>query len=602
MTEKQMNKNKEDLIKLFDILIKTKPEQLKEMLKDEYDKKQRWYYQNIYYRYKLREDDPTYYKSMKKDFANIIEEIIEQYGLTKEQFLNTKGNIEKLMIELQRTNKKENLYSDKTTTELNKMKEDLIEKKINLKRALTPRGMSLYNEEKINEIKSQIDEYEQRIKQISEELKTRNDSTEQAPIQIIQEVNVDKTYEKKFNDMKESYDTTIKEKEQQINDREDTIQKLQKENATLQRKIRENISDLEEQKRILLKHQSQIRKELKEKLITLLLNNKSISYSYVKQALEIDNDTYKSLMCEIKDEIPGIIEQITNDGYCNRYTLANKAWYARNQYIDQKPEIQMCNINIPNKKTLKFIVRTDTHIDMASEYDEIMRELNPYHELSALYGNAPIIDLGDIADTYEYFDYKEMYNPDTKKADVKALKLAYEFYKNYGKTLAQIPQTKHYTILGNHDIDPFYAGVDPIKVIRNYSPNFRYAGLISGSVKIKNLDVGLYHGILPENEIKTSNSYTYDTYEFLERIDRLSKKHGLILVGHYHLKKIYSNANTVLVDNGTKTATVLTVTIENNCIESICLELYTLSEQNKFINYNEGYPIMIYNRPKYYQK
>lgn len=606
MTESQVEKNKINLINLFELAKKVNPETLKERIKDEYKTIKYWYYHNIYYPYKMRLEDLSNRNAMKDEFAKVLENTMVEYEISKEELLDTKGNLERLVMILQSKQKEEkkeqNEFEDKTLEELIEIQNKLINEKIKLERKLTPRMRSMYEPNQINEYEQQLEECKSKLKKISKEIENKKKNKSETIIEIRNDEKIDEvsnSYEQKIKCMDELHNQHVKKLEEKNKEKDEIIKSLQQKNQTMENTLEQRIMCLKKQKDIILNEQKEIRKQVKEELITLLLKNNNFSYNTIKDELDypIDIETYKSIMSEIKEQIPGIIEQFENDGYNNKYKLANKALHVYNNYSDQKPQIQICNQNI-NNKTLKFIVRSDSHINLDADYDEIMKQLEPYFELSSNHKDAPIIDLGDIADTYNYFNYNELYNSRDKKVDVETLKVTYNFFKNYAKSLAQMPETNHYILFGNHDIDPFYAGVDPINVIKNYSPNFRYLGLLSGNLKIKNINVGLFHGILPENKTRIGLNYKYESSEFNERINELSKEHELMLVGHYHQKRVYLNTNTVLVDNGTKTATLLTVNINDNQVESISLELLSLSEKNRFTDIPLGYPIIFYPKSK----
>ena len=177
MTESQVEKNKINLINLFELAKKVNPETLKERIKDEYKTQKYWYYHNIYYPYKMRLEDLSNRNAMKDEFAKVLENTMVEYEISKEELLDTKGNLERLVMILQSKQKEEkkeqNEFEDKTLEELIEIQNKLINEKIKLERKLTPRMRTMYEPNQINEYEQQLEECKSKLKKISKEIENK---------------------------------------------------------------------------------------------------------------------------------------------------------------------------------------------------------------------------------------------------------------------------------------------------------------------------------------------------------------------------------------------------------------------------------------------
>ncbi|MBP3920031.1 MAG: hypothetical protein J6D28_00530 [Bacilli bacterium] len=596
MTDTQKQRKIQELNEWFKLLNENTIEELIEKFgEEELNDKRNKFYQNIYYRYKIKGENRNSNKAMGADSAKLLEDVITSFGLSIEEFLNSKGNFEKI-IEL--LNKNKSNLKKMTLEELEKLKETKISEKKALTKYTTERGKALYklSDELIKENKEKIAELSTEIASISKEINMRISESEIEiidcnEIEIIDcsEFELDK-YKKQTDALKELHQLEVKKFEDKLKTISSENKSLQEENETLKTRISDYIELLKEQKNKLLEQNEQTKKQLKEEIIELLLTKPILTYKSIQSSLSthIELEYLKSIMLEVKEEIPGLWERILPDGKNSYFTLGNNNRSIIDNYSRYLTELNLLGQAPIKNRTLKFIVRSDLHLDMKYTQDDMKQLFEPYFNFSAENENASIIDLGDIADTYKYYDFN-----DYKNASIETIKLSYNFFKNYAESISTSKDTLQYTLIGNHDIHPFYAGINPIKLMQNYSDNFRYIGTLSGSLKIKNLKIGLFHGITPDAKYALYNSASFDTQDFRNKLNKLSEQYDMMLIGHYHRGKIYTANNAIIVRNGIKNSILLTVNIENNEVESVCADLMFLSQSGKLCS---CYQAEIYNK------
>ena len=592
------------------------------------------WFRNLYGRYRYAKLDENSKYGLPREHMKILIEELKKQNITEEEFDKTSGNRKKLSELLKEKSKKE--YS---IEELKSQKTEIVDKISDLTKKQTSKYIQLYRltPEQIKKIQIELEECQTKRKKINElieelektnkkpeepkqeeittpnenynskmqglikrvsdqeetikELSEENNNYRQNALKIKQQYQ--DQYEKKLEEseaqLKNNYEKKLETETNALNSKYNwQIQNMKKEFEEQQRQI-----DLEQRK------QAQIstitREKQKESLVKLLCSNGDLTMEDIKTKLEqerITSNGMKEALAELKTEIPGIVRGITKDGKQLTYEINGSAMGQLNEY---KQFVVSPSISNVIDGEVQFLVRADMHLNMTNGEDTIKKILYPYMSYCAQNGNMPIIDLGDIAETIKGITI-ESWN----KKDREAIKLAYKFYKNYAKTIAQAPEIENYGLIGNHDEHPFRAGVDPIQILFEYAPNFTCLGVSSGSFRIANNEIAVFHDKNWQNIISYKDCPKAERDEFIyeylcEEMKNIAKDYVYSLMGHYHFGKINTTDNFSVINNGIDSTLLFTAVIKDSQIE----KMYVTELNNtgtKIIKSN--YDTEIFNRTK----
>ena len=308
-----------------------------------------------------------------------------------------------------------------------------------------------------------------------------------------------------------------------------------------------------------------------------------------KEEENLDDEEQLLYLKELRIMIPGITRVLKNGEDAPAYSLRTDAM---NKLEEYKKDIVYPRISNVRDGKVEFIVRTDLHLDMTNSEDTLKTKLETYFNYSAAHGNIPIIDLGDLAETLAVIKHK-----DWKNFDKEAAKLSYKFYKNYAKAIASAPETKHYTLLGNHDEHPYLVGVDPIEILNEYSNNFEPLGVSRGSFRIGNDSIGVFHDKTWQN-IVSFQEYSKDErdeiiYDYLcDEIEEIANDYIYSLIGHYHFGAHNIDKRFSVINNGLQSGLIFTAEVSDGHVERMFVKELG----------NKNYQTEIYNRGNQYRK
>jgi len=625
VTDKQRKEFQENLNKYFELL----KQEIEGKTIEDPNKMDLWF-KNLFgrYNYALSEDKKRY--GLPKENMEKLIQKLKEMNITEEEYVNAKGRRKELKKVLMQ--KQEEIVEVYTLEELKKQKEEK-DKKINILRSKhTERYKKMYHmtEEEFNSIGEQLKEAIQKRNEINKEierLKPRKETkkepkeynkkmtelmktnqnqqdtikeqeeqikkyeTEKAKIRKEYSDKYEKRLEEKSNEVKEKYEETLEieknkiklECQRRINDKENQIEKL-----------KQKLSNQENQR---LKNEKIIKETQKEIILRLLCSNTEISIDKMIKELESKNmnsANIRDILIELKTEIPGLNKKINEDGQEFTYSLGKSA----QTELDEYRTWNICpTISTQEDGTFSFIARADMHLNMNSSEDTIKKILYPYLNFSSAQNNIPIIDLGDLADTRRPFTQQ-----DWEKGNKEAIRYAYNFYKNYAKTINTAKDIKHYTLFGNHDAHPYLAGVNPLEIVYEYSDNTNLLGISSGSFKIGKDKIGAFHDEPFRNIIKEPDKAKRDEiiYSSLsEKIKEISNDYIYSLIGHYHFGAHNPQERFSVINNGIENSLLFTAEIKNGEIEKIYVtELYLIDNVVR----KSGYQTEIYNKQKIIKK
>lgn len=350
--------------------------------------------------------------------------------------------------------------------------------------------------------------------------------------------------------------------------------------------------ELDRQRRIQANQDKQTKEKQQQMLVKLLCSNDDVSLETIKKCLEtekIPTEGLEKTLKELRIMIPGITRVLKNEEDAPAYSLRTDAIKQLEEY---KKDIVSPRISHVFDGKIEFIVRADLHLNMTNSEDTLKTKLETYFNYSAAHGNIPIIDLGDLAETLAVIKHK-----DWKNFDKEAAKLSYKFYKNYAKAIASAPETKHYTLLGNHDEHPYLVGVDPIEILSEYSDNFEPLGVSRGSFRIGNDSIGVFHDKTWQN-IVSFQEYSKDErdeiiYDYLcEEVEEIASDYIYSLIGHYHFGAHNIDKRFSVINNGLSGGLIFTAEVSDGHVDRMFVT--ELGHRN--------YQIEIYNRGNQYRK
>jgi hypothetical protein len=580
MTESQKIKFDKKLNEYFEYL-------KKQLEKEEKNKLMDFWGNKLFYRYIYGKRESNDKSKLPKIHVETLEKKLKEVNITPEEYQKTKGNTI-ILVELIRKNKnnkttliKEEQQEEKQTKteevkvirtleQLKKIQENNAMELSILRQKHSERYKKFYNisKEEYEKIGQEINKLTEKRKKIGMKIQ----KMETATTLLIENTPIDEII-KKTGLSKEEIET--------INITDKTIRetKKQEEIHTTQKKITKT--------------------EKKELIVKMLCKNEFLSLNEIRKEFKqknINTEDLIEIMQELRTEIPGIVKKIKDDGRNFSYSIKVDAIKQMEEY--QKMEICPTIYNM-DEGTFSFIVRADMHLNMNSTKETIQRIMYPYLNFCTKQ-NMPIIDLGDIADTRGPFTLKDWENKNKE-----TIKQAYNFYKNYAKAISSAQNIKHYTLFGNHENHPYYAGIDPLEIIYGNSNNFYLLGFAKGEFKIGNDKIGVFHdktwqNVISSKEEKDKSKRDEYIYEYLcEQMNEIAKNYIYSLIGHYHFGRINPNENFAVINNGIETALMFTAKIENNQIEKMYVE--QLSVIDNTIR-KSGYQIEIYNKEKKYNK
>lgn len=504
-------------------------------ISDENRKKHITWLKNVYYKYlnnKLPEEH-------KKD----LEDNLKRRNITREEFLETKGNLD-MFVALYKSKEEVEKPKEDTIEDLEKLQNELNEAISKLSKKHTPKGKILYHltDEEYNEIGNQITELEEKKKEISKKL------SEKTP----KEEKVTSNAQKKIEELI----VTNKQKDAEIVELKNELAKQREERAFYSNKYREEAErELEIHKKQL---EDEFNKKVNDKVVEkinkanqreqevieqekncirkLLLKGGDLSLEDIKSKLKEEKIPVSKLdvaLNELRIEIPGIIRKINSEGLLQTYSIGAQS----TNVLEALKTTEACpRISNVFNGTVKFILDADSHILLEITEDEMKKTREPYLQYSSLNGNIPIIGLGDYADTYRNIDYTRWH-----KMDPEAIEYSYKFYKYFAKVAATAPKTKHYLLIGNHDEHTFLVGMNPVEIMNNNnnSNNITFLGVDKGAFMLGNDKIGVFHGIdiVKFNEsrgMKKEDGKMLMYNRVTEEIKKYIKNYIYALIAHYH--------------------------------------------------------------------
>ena len=592
---------------------------------------------NLYTRYKyaITNTNPKY--ALAQEHMEVFKQKLKEQNITEKEFEKSLGSIKNLAII-----KKEKQTKKEYTIEELKNRRSELDKIINdLKQKQTSKYKQLYKptQEETNKIEKDLEKYSVERRQINEMIDKKNEKTNKQNIDD-KEIKKKQAYNEKINNLmqkiydqgneikeledtiaylkkqenkwnskyqqkyekklleetkklKEEYETKIKNENQIVESKnikqlQETIKKLEDEKQSLEKEI-------ERLKSLLKLETKKTNERQKEIILKLMCSKDDITLDEIRSALEknrIPFDGFKDTLNELKSEISGLNKRITPDGRQFSYSITTPATTELDEYKKCIVSPSICSL-IDGE--IKFIVRSDTHLNIKSSEDTLNRFLYPYMEYCSKNGNIPVIDLGDISETIRYTNIENW-----KNMDKETIKYAYQFYKNYAKVISNAPEIENYILLGNHDEHPFWVGVDPLQIMKDYSDNIISLGVSKGEFRISNDKIAVYHDKEWQNIVsyKEYSKSERDSiiYDFLcEKMQELSKDYTYSLIGHYHFGKINPDQNFAVINNGIGNPLLITAIIKNGRIEKMYMS--ELNNNGKIL-VKSNYETEIYNIKK----
>ena len=580
------------------------------------------------YLYALSGERPK--NKLPQEHLDTLKAKLKENNLTEEEYEKAKGKRKQLALILKEKQTLENY----TIEELTKMLEDCDKEIIDLKAKSNGRYKSFYKltDEECNEIKHRLEEIRNLRRKINEKIdkkqittqpKTRTSKTYDEKIKelIDQNNNLKKEIEeldkklKEFQNVKQEeytekliemkhklqqqYEEQLKQIKKQL---EDSYQgKIEHQKQDCDDKIEKIKKEAEKQAQEAKIKEKETKEQQKEIIIKLLCTKDNISINDIRQQLDLKNIPIEGIpeaLKEVKILIPGIVKRISPDGEMFTYSIKNDALRELEQHKDWTVSPKISNVY---DGEVSFIVRSDLHLNMTNSEETIKKTLFPSMEYCSKKGNIPIIDLGDLAETIKGIKFDSW-----KNLDKNAIKLACKFYKNYAKAISSSPEISHYSLFGNHDEHPYYAGIDPLEILLEYSSNFKTLGISSGTFKIGNDKIGVFHDKSWQNIIKynqyNKNERDEYIYEYLcEEMENIAKDYIYSLMGHYHFGRHNPEKKFSVIANGIENPLLFTAIVKEGQVEKMYVtELYTINDGKKLKT--SSYQTEIYNRGKQFIK
>lgn len=449
--------------------------------------------------------------------------------------------------------------------------------------------------EKITELMKENEEKTAELEKLKQELQELQ-QTKQSEI-LKYQGDYERRLAERTAELKEEYKSDFERKTAMFeieNNRKlkEANEKLEQQKQALENYKIQKEKDLDRQRRIQINEEKQTKERQQQIIVKLLCSSEDVSLETIKNCLEnekIPTEGLEKNLKELRLMIPGITRVLATGEDAPAYSLRTDAMKRLEEY---KKDIVYPRISNVRDGKVEFIVRTDLHLDMTNSEDTLKTKLETYFNYSAAHGNIPIIDLGDLAETLAVIKHK-----DWKNFDKEAAKLSYKFYKNYAKAIASAPETKHYTLLGNHDEHPYLVGVDPIEILSEYSDNFEPLGVSKGSFRIGNDKIGVFHDKEWQN-IVSFREYSKTErdeiiYDYLcDEIEEIANNYIYSLIGHYHFGAHNIEKRFSVINNGLASGLIFTAEVSDGHVERMFV-----TELG-----NRNYQIEIYNRGNQYRK
>ena len=561
-----------------------------------YEKCSQWL-KNLYYRYKN--------DTLPEEHKLALEARLHNKNISKEEFLDTKGNID-LLLELAKSKKEPKVNSEKEEidNQLNELEKEII----SLESKITKRNKVLYrlSDEDCEETKRKIKELKEKRKELNAKLKAMEPKEEVANKESV-------TANKKIEELLSSN----KEKDTKITELENEIAKYKEERAFYNNKYKAEYEkkfeiyskqkDEEANERI----KTEVRKGIdkatakeeenrnvqKRHIRNLLFTNNIVSLDDIKFRLKTAGCSATKLdiaINELRNEIPGIIRVLDKDGQSVNYSLSANAANINSalKSINVCPRIS----NVMSGK-VSYIIRADLHISLNSKESDIKKVLEPYFEFSTLNKNIPILDLGDVGDTLE-----EMEHCQWTSGNREAAESIYSFFRDYAKIISTVPSIKHYQQYGNHDSHAFLVGIDPVEIINSYSNNITSLGVGKGAYMIGNDKIGVLHGIdsIPCIPKKTMESFRNNLCTAIEEeLPQIITDEIYTFISHYHTGLHKPLQHYSLIANNQPL--LVTTEVADGQITKIYVQKLLLTKNEKTFNI-DSYPIEIYDSGTQYVK
>lgn len=449
--------------------------------------------------------------------------------------------------------------------------------------------------EKIAELMQETSEKEAKIEELKSQLEQLQKSRQKEILDY--QGDYERRLEEKKQQLEEKFNSELERKTSMIELEHSRAVRIAKEELEKAKKALEDYKkqqekEMDRQRRILTNQAKETKERQQQELVKLLCSKNYVSLEVIRRHLEkkhIATEGLEKTLKELRIMIPGIT-RIIKDEETPSYSLRIDALKQLEQY--KNDDIASPRISHVQDGKIEFIVRADLHLDMTNSEDTLKKKLETYFNYSAANGNIPIVDLGDLAETTSRVKYK-----DWKNFDKEAAKLSYKFYKNYAKAIASAPETKHYTLLGNHDEHPYLVGVDPLEILCEYSDNFEPLGVSRGSFRIGNDSIGVFHDKTWQN-IVSFQEYSKDErdkiiYDYLcEEVEEIASDYIYSLIGHYHFGAHNIDKHFSVINNGLSSGLIFTAEVSDGHVDRMFVT--ELGHRN--------YKIEIYNRGNQYRK
>lgn len=571
-----------------------------------YKKTSKWL-KNVYYKYT--------HDTLPEEHRLALELRLKKRGITIREFLNTSGNIDFLQIlaKSKKTQKKtttpkvEIKPEEKVTPEVDtkpeeieapkveETQEEIQEIEVETKEELIKLRDKL--EEKIHELERTHSKKYRTLNHISDEeyecMCNELSKLKKQRLVINRKLDAIKVKEEKPQKEKETVEKRIEElviqgkkKDDEINSLKKEISILQSERATIKSKYQEEFAKNYEvySKQIEEDYNNKLEKEVqkhiskvnqksektlelqKAHILKMLLNNDTVSTDEIKFQLEKHKVSPADLdiaINELRIRIPGITKFYDINKKETVLTInarANDRWNALKEN-QNSPRISNRFVD-----KVCFLEHSDLHLDLKSTEDNLKQLFEPTFTYVSTNGNIPIINLGDLVDTLKKIKYDRW-----KNHDKEAIEQAINFFKNFAKLLATVPEIKYYFLLGNHEKHAYEAGVDLIEIISDYCDNIIPLGANQGSFMLGNDKIGVYHDISDGSEKKAR-----------KKVQELSKDCIYSLIAHYHMGAHMPLQGCSLVNNGINWPILFQANLKDGNVEYLNA-IHILPKNNQLI-------------------
>ncbi|MBR5369721.1 MAG: hypothetical protein IK137_00280 [Bacilli bacterium] len=549
----------------------------------------RKWFSDQYVRYRNYKNNVNPRHILPYDHVITLETKLSEENLTLDEFEKTQGKIEILVETFKsKTNSKEMSLED-----IIKLRNETEEECRKLEKKLNKRKLYRLTDEECNEYTKKIEEHKETLKNLNKQIEEATPKEEEK-----KEEKHSETACKKIEELL----SQNKKKDNEIASLKDEIKKYREERTRLNSKYREDYEkqlqiyskELDEKFNAKLKEETdkQVKKanakieenrQMQKKHIrNLLFTQDIVSVEDIKfklKTLGIPSTKFDIALNDLKNEIPGIVKVIDSEGKMHSYSInANSV----GRFNTLKHSNACPRISNVYEGTVQFVAIADLHADLKSSEDDLRRRLEPIHEFCTENKNIPIISLGDNADTLKDIDYDRW-----KQKDKEAMKLSYEFYKNYAKAISEADNISHYELFGNHEEHPYIVGIDPLEILNAYCNNITFLGAEQGSFMIGNDQIGVFHRKFKEIHGSIFSSVGHE-------ITSIAKDYIYSLIAHYHKGAHIPLQRLSFVDN--KIPLLFTAEVEDGTVKRMFVRaLRLINKDNKPKLACDVYQTEIYN-------